>query len=638
MPSSNPFPASRRRHGLPLAALLLLAAAPRRAQTAAISNTTLALKTRDGVALHTLLFLPSPLPPAARLGCVLVRTPYGIVDAGSAGALAAAYAQAGWCAIAQDERGRYGSGGAYSLFRTEANDTADLIAWATAQPWSNGMFAQTGTSANAISGYVVPLADPVPPAGMRAQYNIVGDSTLHESLFQGGAYKDGDYNGWLTACAETPTIPVVERSEAWSSFWLPVGAESSDGDGNDAPRWGLTDYPIVHAAGFYDIFSSWQIAQFDALQANGGPRNAGQNFLVVEAGGHCAGGAIAWPNSSWGWSVAQGFSTDLFAASIGLPIATPDVGEAKVALLRAMRREQRRARLDARGAAVAGALEGAGEDPAAEAEAVAVALRAAAGHSPFHSGANIIWYVLGPGIPGSVGNMWAAAPSWPATTSTPLFLLHGGLLSLSPPPSGAPPPATPWTSDPAHPIPTLGGNNLIVSPCGPQDQRPLEAAFAGAMALFTSAAFTNAAVINGAIKVQLWVTSSAVDTDITAKLSDVFPTGESMLVQDGILRLRWREGPLARRPAAPLQPGVPVEVTVDVGFMSYVVNAGHCLRLALASSNAPRFSVNRQNGRPLFDNTTAAVVAENAVLTDADHPSALVLPILDAARLAELRV
>lgn len=146
-----------------------------------------------------------------------------------------------------------------------------------------------------------------------------------------------------------------------------------------------------------------------------------------------------------------------------------------------------------------------------------------------------------------------------------------------------------------------------------------------------------------------------------------------MLIQDGVLRLRWREGPLAPRPAAPLVPGEAVEVTVEIGFMSYIVNAGHryvvggvrtslraqssaaggaghsltaaplalapcSLRLALSSSNYKRFSLNPNTGRPLSDNTTAPRIANNAVLADADHPSALVLPVLDASRLAELRV
>ena len=614
-------------------------AAAAAAAAAAVTNTSYMLRMRDGAALHTLLFLPSPLPPATRLGCVVIRTPYGIDDAGSAGALAAGYAAAGWAAIAQDERGRYGSAATseYAFFRTEANDTADTLAWAAAQPWSNGLFAQTGTSANAISGYVVPLADPVAPAGMAAQFNIVGTSTAHEVGFQGGAFREGLFAGWLTEIGEPDYVPVVEAHEGWSDYWLSTTATGSDASGG-APRWQLTDFPTLHAAGWYDIFSSAQIAVFDALQANGGPRNAGSNWLVVEPGGHCAGGAITWPNASWGWGVAQTFSIDLFATAIGKPLEVLQPERARAALLRAMRREV--ASHVKRGASRAAAA-------AAEAEAEAQAQAQAAapgGRGLFRIGEQqapiIIWYVLGPGTTNSVGNFWASAPGeWPSTTPTPYFLQAGGVLSPSPPPSGpAPPPPTSWVADPSRPVPTLGGNNLIISPCGPQDQRPVEAAHADSMALFTTAAFTDVAFINGMMTAQIWVTSTAPDTDVTAKLTDIFPSGESMLIQDGILRLRWREGPLATQPAAPLTPGEAVQVTVEIGFMSYAVNAGHRLRLALASSNAKRFSVNRNNGRPLTDNTTAPVVATNAVLHDAEHPSALVLPLLDPARLAELRV
>ena len=176
---------------------------------------------------------------------------------------------------------------------------------------------------------------------LAAQFNIVGTSTAHEVGFQGGAYREGLFSGWLEEIGEPAYVPVVQQHEAWSEFWLSTTATGSDADGG-APRWQLTDFPTLHAAGWYDIFSSAQIAVFDALQANGGPRNAGQNWLVVEAGGHCAGGAITWPNASWGWDVAQSFSIDLFEAAIGKPLSVPQPERARAALLRAMRREQAR--------------------------------------------------------------------------------------------------------------------------------------------------------------------------------------------------------------------------------------------------------------------------------------------------------
>ena len=71
--------------------------------------------------------------------------------------------------------------------------------------------------------------------------------------------------------------------------------------------------PGVHAAGFYDIFSTNQFKTVQAIQSGGGPGGVGMQWLIIEAGGHCAGGAINWTNASWGYDLAQQFALELFA-------------------------------------------------------------------------------------------------------------------------------------------------------------------------------------------------------------------------------------------------------------------------------------------------------------------------------------
>ena len=101
-----------------------------------------------------------------------------------------------------------------------------------------------------------------------------------------------------------------------------------------------------------------------------------------------------------------------------------------------------------------------------------------------------------------------------------------------------------------------------------------------------------------------------------------------MLVQDGIVRMRWRDGPFANATAPPLLPGAPYAVNVTVGHMSYAFSTGHRIAVAISSYNYPRFSANPNNGEPLSDPAGPRVVARNQVLHDAAHPSALVLPLL----------
>jgi len=626
---------------LSLAPALALAAfpAPARAVAGAVTNFTLMLPARDGVLLHTRFFLPAALAPGQRVGTVLIRTPYGVDAAGSAGELAAGYAGYGWAAVAQDERGRFASEGDYTMWRSSANDTFDLLAFVADQSWSNGRVAQTGTSANAIHGYVAPLAQPGPPPELKAQFNIVGNSVMHQTIFQGGAYRQGLITGWLDMIGEAAYADEVVAHEAFGDYWASTTQSAADsGEGTFA----LTNFPILHSAGFYDIFSTTQIKTFGGLQSFGGPLARGNQILVVEAGGHCAGGAISWPNASWAWGVANDFSIELFEVAIGAPVSAEDAvgasataarppAAARAALLRLLLDDQRRHK----GLAPLG--DGA-EAANAGAEGVLRRLRGrVGGRGNLVAGSEdalIIWYILGPGTPGGAGNIWASAPAWPATNATRLYMHADASLQLLPPASAG---SLAWTSDPEAPIPTLGGNNLILAPCGPQDQRPLEAQFASSMLLFRSEPLQDLVIVNGLIQAELWVSSTAADVDVAVKVNDVFPTGESMLVQDGITRMRWRGGPAATAPMAPMGgPGAVYNVSVEVGFMSYVFNQGHRIQVAVASSNAQRFSVNSQDRHPLVVNASGGVIASNRLSVGGATPSALVLPLLPPAALAEV--
>lgn len=157
------------------------------------------------------------------------------------------------------------------------------------------------------------------------------------------------------------------------------------------------------------------------------------------------------------------------------------------------------------------------------------------------------------------------------------------------------------------------------------------------MVTFTSPLLTEAVAITGLITVDLYVASTAADTDLAVKVLDVFPTGESMLVQDGILRMRWHDGCNATEPQA-MVPGATYQVTVMVGWMSYVFNPLHAIRVTVAGTNYPRFSVNSQspNGTvlapgPLTDGATL-------VMGDILRPSALNLPVVPLGELLAMRV
>ena len=140
--------------------------------------------------------------------------------------------------------------------------------------------------------------------------------------------------------------------------------------------------------------------------------------------------------------------------------------------------------------------------------------------------------------------------------------------------------------------------------------------------------------MTGPTTVHLWVSSSALDTDFTAKLVDVhpanedYPDGYDMLLNDSIIRCRYREG-FDREVL--LEPGIPVAVTITLPPTSNLFDRGHRIRVDISSSNWPRLDVNPGTGEPIGRHTHQ-VVAEQTVYLDADRPSRVVLPVIPRPR------
>jgi putative CocE/NonD family hydrolase len=140
--------------------------------------------------------------------------------------------------------------------------------------------------------------------------------------------------------------------------------------------------------------------------------------------------------------------------------------------------------------------------------------------------------------------------------------------------------------------------------------------------------------VTGDLTVKLWVSSSAVDTDFTAKLIDVYPAtgdfagGFDLNIGDGIARARFRD---SLDKEVLMTPGEIYPLVVRLYPTSNVFKRGHRIRVDVSSSNFPRFDVNPNTGEPLNNNRTRKV-ATNTVYHDARHPSAIVLPVVPAAK------
>ncbi|MBM3944630.1 MAG: CocE/NonD family hydrolase, partial [SAR202 cluster bacterium] len=197
--------------------------------------------------------------------------------------------------------------------------------------------------------------------------------------------------------------------------------------------------------------------------------------------------------------------------------------------------------------------------------------------------------------------------------------------------------------DPKNPVPTIGGSMSAVDPimvAGAFDQRG-RADFHGCkdtmplntrkdVLTFQTEELREDVEATGPIEVRLWVSSSAVDTDFTAKLVDVhppsadYPDGLALNVTDSIMRARYRNG--WERPEL-MEPGKVYELRFELFPTSLVFRKGHRVRVDISSSNWPRFDVNPNTGGPLGVEQ-AAVVAQQTVWHDGERPSHVVLPVI----------
>jgi putative CocE/NonD family hydrolase len=164
---------------------------------------------------------------------------------------------------------------------------------------------------------------------------------------------------------------------------------------------------------------------------------------------------------------------------------------------------------------------------------------------------------------------------------------------------------------------TLGWNS------GPWDQRPIEGR--ADVLVYTSPPLDRPVTVIGPVEAVLFVSSSALDTDFTAKLVDVHPDGYAQNILDRLVRARYRNG--SKLPPSFINAGKAYEYTIELGNTSTVFKAGHKIRLEISSSNFPHY-VRNQNTAEDVGTSTRMRTAHQTVLHDDDHRSLLALPVV----------
>jgi uncharacterized protein len=179
--------------------------------------------------------------------------------------------------------------------------------------------------------------------------------------------------------------------------------------------------------------------------------------------------------------------------------------------------------------------------------------------------------------------------------------------------------------DPANPVPTVAGplrcDSVHLAP-GPRDQKEVEAR--SDVLVYSTPPLDQDLEVTGPVTLDLFAKSSAVDTDFTGKLVDVWPNGFAQNLTEGILRARFRASTLGE--PKPITPGKVYEYKIDLWSTSNVFLKGHRIRLEVSSSNFPRFDRNLNTGKSAAEDTQF-VKATNTILHDGASSSALILPV-----------
>ncbi len=551
-----------------------------------------AMKTRDGVVLRADIYRPDV---EGKFPVILERTPYNKLTSSLRFCLR--FAAEGYICIRQDVRGRFASEGDFYPWKYDAQDGYDTVEWAAALPYSNGKVGMWGGSYSGADQLLAAMAAPPHLVGIMPE--VAPSDFYAHWAYQGGAFAQVKLQRWVTRM----TIDTLERrlrknySQPWrdlkrslmdypllelgtaaglanyyfdylahpayDDYWKQVSVHE---------RFAQIQVPALHIGAWYDPFLDGTLRSYTGIKSKGGTEAARKGRrLVIMAGGH---------------------------AGSGPKIGDVDFGKDSV--------------LDT------------------------------------YFALTLHWYdYLLKGIDNGMGsqkpvrifvmgkNVWRDEDDWPLARATiTRFYLHSGgkantlngdgTLSTTPP---ATEPADRYVYDPADPTPTRGGTgvtglDLVNFPPGPIDQRALQAR--SDVLIYTSPAFDKDTEVTGPVSLELYVSSSAVDTDFAAKLIDVWPNGFAQNLANGILRARYRN---SMEKAEFMKPGQVYKLTIDLWATSNVFLAGHKLQVEIASSDFPYFDRNPNTGESP-ESATKQIKATNVVYHDRDHPSALIVSVV----------
>jgi uncharacterized protein len=230
-------------------------------------------------------------------------------------------------------------------------------------------------------------------------------------------------------------------------------------------------------------------------------------------------------------------------------------------------------------------------------------------------------------------NRWLQEASWPlnGVKTYRFYLNQNGLMDQNFPVSSLD--STSYTYNPNDPSPTIGGCTLRSDLLqGPYDQLNGVENRSDAL-VFSSAILTKNLILNGRIKVVLKVSSSQLDTDFDVRVTDVYPDGKSILINDGVMRMRFRDG-FTQSQISMMIPGKIYDCVIELPTTCITFLSGHKIRVIISSSNYPKYNRNMNNGQAMYPgNSTDTLLnplsAMNTIYCNSLNASYVELPLLN---------
>jgi hypothetical protein len=549
----------------------------------------LAARMRDGARLYADVYRPEG---SGRFPALLMRTPYDKSGALQSGRLAftVAAVRRGFVVVVQDTRGQFKSEGRFVPYAQEINDGYDTIEWVASLPYVDGNVGMFGLS---YPGAVQWMTAPTRPPHLKAIAPAMTFAHPNHFFYHGGVF-EADFIEWLLGRQSR------ERRRLKLPFITPE--EVAEGWRRHGEQWmqhrPLGDLPLMRA---FPYWKEWIDNPIESSYWNPYDIEAQHHLIDVPALNF-----TGWNDDQYGQPGAIRNFTGMRRRGATRPA-----------------REGQRLIIGpwTHGVPTMGRTTYAGVDygPDAAIDFTEPQLRffeywLKGIDDGYTTQAPVRIFVMGE-------NRWRDEREWPPARARDdhWFLGPGGVLARErAAPSGPP---SFFMYDPRRPVPMPP-----LSPTGSRDWRGTSGR--DDVLTFTSAALDRDMEVTGQILARLWIESTAPDTDVTARMLDVAPDGRATAVTNayGVLRARYRSTEDPRAPS-PLPRGEPVELTISLGYTSYVLRGGHRVRLLVMGSLLQGLETHLNTWEP-FRSWAQAKAATQTVHHDATRPSHIILPVV----------